>query len=834
MSKGYEMKTIAVSFGFFILSIFAFNDSMAQKANYTTAGGLTIGIGGGAAYQKSDVANSKGFGLDLTLGSQLYRRENSFFSVDWKFRFLAGQNKAFDHRINPDDTYSNIRYSFFTYDLELGLTLNRLRERTGIVLTGFAGAGLTHGRTFTDLFDAGGNPYDFSIVNPDRNSKLVYEDLVALSDGDFETRLDNKLALLPTAGIFAGYQISRSLTLGIEFKTNFYLTEDNSFVGLNLDNKIMTGSGIDRNNYVSVGLRWNLRGGSSSRRSGGTHVVQTSTVRPTVHITEPSTDPYRTGTPDQIIQATIYNVNGPDNIRFSRNGFPLNDFTYNERTNTFIANVRLREGENSFRLEAINAEATVEDRVVITLENPPEVATIAPWDSYSTSSGNHQTTATHINTVETTAANRTGWTSGRTITTFNEPVYYAPANTAPVYTGSVYTGTVYTGPVNTGPVQNQPVTTGPVRNAPVTTGPVQNQPVTTGPVRNVYNEPVRNVPVYNEPVRNEPVYNQTGGNRGDHAVNQGTRPYQPDPESGDVTTVPEEEVKEIVASSIRFNPGNSDWQFCLETPSGTFTRENLTNSDFSYSGAATSLFFMPIGGGGDAMVNGSPYALKSGQYYHFTGRLNVTVSTQNPGSMGHWSVFIVASSAPVSGNGNNRPKSPCEESLNDNPGKNNANNGQVNRNSKDQVDKTNNNANNRVDNSSNGRSNNTTTKSNNSHPVKTSYSNPNGRSSNNAVKSNNSNPGSRNNNSNVRSGNNSNVRSSNNNAGRSNNNSAAKSSNSNSDKSDKGNIDKSDKSNSDKTDKGNPDKTDKGNSDKTDKGNPDNGTSDKPDNRSRR
>jgi hypothetical protein len=135
-----------------------------------------------------------------------------------------------------------------------------------------------------------------------------------------------------------------------------------------------------------------------------------------------------------------------------------------------------------------------------------------------------------------------------------------------------------------------------------------------------------------------------------------------DSKSGSVTVDQEVEVVEVVeeACGIRINPGNADWQFCLVTPSGSFTRENLTNSNFSYSGTASSLYFMPIGGGGNATVNGKPYAIRSGQYYLFTGNINVNISTKNPGSMGQWSVCITANRAPVSGNGNNRPKSPCE------------------------------------------------------------------------------------------------------------------------------------------------------------------------------
>ncbi|TFG48771.1 MAG: hypothetical protein E4H33_03570 [Anaerolineales bacterium] len=130
-----------------------------------------------------------------------------------------------------------------------------------------------------------------------------------------------------------------------------------------------------------------------------------------------------------------------------------------------------------------------------------------------------------------------------------------------------------------------------------------------------------------------------------------------------------EEEEEEEACGIRINPGNSDWQFCLVTPSGTYNRGNLSSSNFSYSGPARSIYFLPIGGGGTATVNGRPYTIKSGQYYLFTGNINVSVSTSNPGSMGQWSVCITAGSEPVSGNGNNRPKSPCETQNDDDKSK---------------------------------------------------------------------------------------------------------------------------------------------------------------------
>jgi len=980
--------------------MFVFNNSMAQKTNYTTSGGLTIGLGGGTSYQKSDLANSKGFGFDFTIGSQLYHKENAFLGVDWKFRFLAGQNKAYDHRINPDDTYSNIRYSFFTYDLELGLTLNRLRERTGIVITGFAGAGITHGRTFTDLYDAGNNLYDYSSIDPDRDSKLVYKDLVSLSDGDFETRLVNKAALLPTAGLFIGYRFSRSFTVGIEYKTNFYLTEKNSFVGIDLDNRIIDGSGIDRNNYITLGIRWNLRGGSSrynatynystgdtnnnSNNTGtNTLVITGSLPRPSVNITDPSSDPYRTESPTHTIKATVTNVSGPDDITFFQNGYPNNRFSYNMNTSSFIANVRLREGENGFRIKATNQAATAEDMVNITLENSrvavipmPTVEFTSPWQSRVTSSsdridvtasvknissnediqltlngrntsfdydpvsgrvktrimlnegdnnllitgsneagtaqdqltiyfsmheemalptvrfinpvvpvevnnnrfplkavtqnvrGRNDVTmaingarisnfsfsdngtvtadlflANGVNNVEITAENEAGYASDRTSITYHDPVFYDPVYQDPVnhdpvvrssppeiniITPSTYpfrtsepsaelratvlnvsskeSITLNMNGINTRDfnfsnntkvltarvalkegsnvltinaqneagsdtkdqvfmrvTQTLPCTQPAIRLVDPARGQISTNRQTyavQAEVRNITNNnqlrlqvngksvtfsfnnnflsstvPLVNglntvsLSAWNEcgeanasasincmPVvqdepctpptvsfavsevnRNDASHELRGSVTGvknkadisltlDGRANSG---FQFVPSTGDLsarfkltpgshtivvivnnTCGKDSETRSVSVSTpiedkeeacgIRFNPGNADWQFCLVTPSGTYSRDNLTNSNFSYSGRATSLYFMPIGGGGEATVNGKPFTVRSGQYYLFTGNLDVTVSTKNPGSMGQWSVCISASRAPVTGNGNNRPKSPCE------------------------------------------------------------------------------------------------------------------------------------------------------------------------------
>jgi len=111
----------------------------------------------------------------------------------------------------------------------------------------------------------------------------------------------------------------------------------------------------------------------------------------------------------------------------------------------------------------------------------------------------------------------------------------------------------------------------------------------------------------------------------------------------------------------RINPGNNEWQFCIVTPAGTFNSSDLEDPNFTYSGSASSVYFLPIAGGGNVTVNGSEYNIQPGQYYLFEGKTDVTVSSAQPGSNGHWQVCLKAFRDPVFGNGANRPASPCEK-----------------------------------------------------------------------------------------------------------------------------------------------------------------------------
>jgi len=988
------------------LTIVAFDQATAQKTNYITNSGMLIGFGIGASYQQSDITNSRGAGFDFTLGHPIYKKENAFFSVDWKFRFLAGENKAYDHRIQPDTTYKNIRLDIINCDLEFGLTFNRLRELTRIVITGFAGAGMTYGSTSTDLYDANGLLYDYSVINPNQGRSKIHSDLVKLSDGNFETPLVNRASILPTLGLFIGYQFSPSFMLGFEHKTNFSLTEKNSWDGINIDNNIMTGSKLDRIHYTTLSFRWNLRG-RSARPTGGytysgipdatpvnkpintTEPIPTPppvrTVPPVVDITVPSgstystteesidisaqvqnvrsrqdiqvvlngknigfeydpgagiiksilvltngrndlvitgtnqegsardnvainfnkpvrttlpvirfinppnpltvdqnifgisvqtvnvkawqdvtvtvnginttnfnfsadgvvntnvalkeganrvevsgknesgtakehttityvkavkikppivsilipgNDPYVTYQSSQEIKATVTDVKSKENITLSINGINSNDFTYDNTSLSLNTTVTLKEGRNVISIsarnesgEAAKTQYVIKETRPVTETKPdtetrscpqPELRMIAPTQDDLITDSPSYTFRTDVKNI----ARRDQLLltlNSKNITSFGfngvELICTASLNagsnsfilTAKNDCGTItVTSSIIFKPAEPVIVKEKPC---PAPGLNFSVNAINQNDAThelKGSVSNVKNRSEITMAIDNTPfgefqfvpnagvlgarfkfnpgthiikvsVKNEcgqtsvsdtviikqpkpcppPALRMTAPSQNDLIIDNPSYIFRTEVKNitgkdqllltfnsvsvtsfsfagneltytaslisgtnsffltarnscGTATVTssiiyrPGELAKDTVKTKeqntcgVRINPGNSSWEFCLVTPSDTFSRENLTNSKFSYSGPAKSLFFKPIAGGGDAEVNGKPYILKSGEYYLFTGNLSVMVSTKNPGSMGQWSVCIKSNKDPVYGNGNNRPKSPCE------------------------------------------------------------------------------------------------------------------------------------------------------------------------------
>ena len=242
---------------FFYIILFSSHISLSQYINYKDDTGWNLGFNIGGTWQESeqylkgnDTVFSNpfsGYSRGFTFGKSVFEEENHFFSFDFRFRFLRGENSGWtviaDSFADPngiygfpifnDDSvyaYHNYQMKFSEYTFEGVLTLNKLRNKTGILIYGFGGIGLTYydinrdvlNGTSDDIFSTG-YPYDYSNLTFFNDRQRAIE-LKNLSDGHFETEIQkNKLKFMPSLGFGFGYQINSHWSLGIEYKTTFAL-----------------------------------------------------------------------------------------------------------------------------------------------------------------------------------------------------------------------------------------------------------------------------------------------------------------------------------------------------------------------------------------------------------------------------------------------------------------------------------------------------------------------------------------------------------------------------------------------------------------------------------
>ncbi len=328
------------------LLFFGINNGFAQRVDYSARSGYDIGFGLGGSYQSSDIRNFSGGAGTFTFGHSIYQKPNAVFGLDWRFRFLGGNNTAFDDRINIDSTYSNVNYTHFNYDLELVLTFNRFRERTRIILSGFGGAGITHSITSFDLLD-GNSPYDYSTINSDGNDgrATIYNDLQNMSDDRFETNGINNGCISPTLGVYLGYQFTPRFSMGIEHKVNYFLEEtNNNIIGANIDGIVASGSRMDKNNYTALLLKWDIEHGNGS----GNIPCNPPAVNLSVRESNSSFASHQ-------LEGTVTNIKKESNISIKINGVPDNNFYFDPGTGRLSSSFNLVPGAHTITLAAQNS-----------------------------------------------------------------------------------------------------------------------------------------------------------------------------------------------------------------------------------------------------------------------------------------------------------------------------------------------------------------------------------------------------------------------------------------------------------------------------------------------
>ena len=406
-----------------LFSVGIFGSSSAQFVNYMDDSGWNLGFNLGGTWQEKEaftIGNEAVFMQPFTsvkggftVGKTVfYIPKNRFFSFDLRFRYLRGENygwatnkdslndvdvtpTAFD-TIHPDG-YRNYKMDLNEFSLEGVLTLEKLREKTGVLLYGFAGIGLVDYRIKADYLDKWSLPYDFTLLDSD-NPRNMARDIKQLSDLEFETTVEGtQIKFMPSLGVGLGYQITPQMSIGFEHKVTFALHN-------NLDGKIVQDQLNDRYHYTAIRMNFDLFNGSYgaySEPENDPPIPSTTTENADLQNDEVSDEPvgqpplvnitYPVGSNSEVnvsnffLNARLYNIKNKDQITFIFNGNLLSNFEYsfNSSTAKLTKQLSLNSGINSIQISAKNSYGEDQDQKIIIynpniISPPPNVTIISP------------------------------------------------------------------------------------------------------------------------------------------------------------------------------------------------------------------------------------------------------------------------------------------------------------------------------------------------------------------------------------------------------------------------------------------------------------------------
>ncbi len=375
------MRLLTLCFALFASTLFAQNTHFPARS----AGWVTLGIDGGTAFQTGDVKiDFKGYGGGLTLAKNLAYRPGGLLSFDLRGRFLLTRSFGLDTKRSygiqnndwlngtqsnanylldqkaPNDSsfvYQNFRNGMGELGLEGVLTFNRLRERTGLVVSLFGGLGIDVYRTKIDQLDALGQRYNYFSINEKNGNGQIKADLRNLHDADFETVVDEtKVTWMPAVGIELGYQVTPHFVIGIAHKVTFSRTD--LLDGQAWTNQNQPTGNNDLHHYTSLHLRWDLQR------------AQRAVTPPQINILVPQTNPYISESAYANLRARILHVRNKADITCYLNGVNQ-PFTLTETL--LESSLNLRPGRNEVRIVATNTAGRDEATTVLIYETKIEV-----------------------------------------------------------------------------------------------------------------------------------------------------------------------------------------------------------------------------------------------------------------------------------------------------------------------------------------------------------------------------------------------------------------------------------------------------------------------------
>ncbi len=171
-------KNILFFSAIFLISFYA----TSQFINYKYDNGWNLGLNTGGTWQEKERFINQGDTIftkpytqlsgGFTFGKALYEKEGALLAFDLRFRYLRGKNYGwlasadsfYVGTPNMDSVYAyrNYRMDLNEFTLEGVLTLNKLREKTGVILYGFGGLGIIDYRVKADYLNGFEEPYDYS------------------------------------------------------------------------------------------------------------------------------------------------------------------------------------------------------------------------------------------------------------------------------------------------------------------------------------------------------------------------------------------------------------------------------------------------------------------------------------------------------------------------------------------------------------------------------------------------------------------------------------------------------------------------------------------------
>ncbi|MGK0365171.1 MAG: hypothetical protein ACI85O_002236 [Saprospiraceae bacterium] len=376
--KSYTTKsTFTLFFVLFALLLQAQN-SGEGTFYHPKQGYYTFGINGGWAYQSNDIRTSfDGFGVGLTLGKNLYYRPGAPLSFDVRGRFLYAkmlgfdgeksfdieENEALNGELGPDYVnypvtidkgfvYQNHRTDLGELSIEGVFRLNKLRERTGVLVGLYGGIGLDYYLTRTDQVNSDNDaPYYQDYINisgnlSERETANRLKD--GILDGSFETNADGfddggKLDWMPSLGIELGYQLTPNMAIMAGHRTTF--ARNNL-----LDGHQWEDAKNDLYHYTSLGFEWNLNTKSNQPK------------KPEIEVRIPTSTPHTQGSRYANVRATIRHINSSADVEYFVNNQVV---AFDYANGNFAANFNLKPGRNEIILRATNPVGQAQKLLVI-------------------------------------------------------------------------------------------------------------------------------------------------------------------------------------------------------------------------------------------------------------------------------------------------------------------------------------------------------------------------------------------------------------------------------------------------------------------------------------